>query len=45
LERIPPQLEAPSEAPEAAQTPADEAPRTQASPETEHVPWWRRIFG
>ena len=51
LERIPPQLEAPSEARESPQT-AEEAseraeprPDTVESQETVQRPWWRRVFG
>ena len=49
LERIPPQLEAPSEPPESLETPSDSAPNTPTplEPETPAVPrpWWRRWFG
>jgi hypothetical protein len=49
LERIPPQLEAPSEAPESPETPAEPRPSTTGPPEpetpTEQRPWWRRVFG
>jgi hypothetical protein len=50
LERIPPQLEAPSEARESPETPSGASPNTQASPEPETPteaarPWWRRVFG
>jgi chromosome segregation ATPase len=49
LERIP-AIEAPQEAPEAAETPSGASPNTQASPEPETPteaarPWWRRVFG
>ena len=44
LERIPPQLEAPSEPREAPETPSESAPNTTGPPETptEARPWWRR---
>jgi transposase-like protein len=49
LERIPPQLEAPSEPPESLETPSDSAPNTPTPPEPETPavprPWWRRWFG
>ena len=51
LERIPPQLEAPSEAREAPQTVEEETegaePRTATVESQEGVqrPWWRRWFG
>ena len=49
LERIPPQLEAPSEPPESPETPSDSAPNTTTPPEPETPaeprPWWRRWFG
>jgi hypothetical protein len=50
LERIPPQLAAPSEARESPETPSGASPNTQASPEPETPteaarPWWRRVFG
>jgi hypothetical protein len=51
LERIPPQLEAPSEARESPQTVEEETegaePRTATveSQEGEQRPWWRRWFG
>jgi hypothetical protein len=50
LERIPPQLEAPSEAPEAPET-VEEAPEaeprsaTGGAQEDARRPWWRRVFG
>jgi hypothetical protein len=52
LERIPPQLEAPSETSEAAET-ADEQQGRGEEPHTDRVesqegvqrPWWRRVFG
>jgi chromosome segregation ATPase len=50
LERIPPQLEAPSEARESPQTVEQEPERAQPRPTTvesqEPVqrPWWRRVF-
>jgi hypothetical protein len=51
LERIPPQLEASSEARESHQT-ADEQqgrgeprPATVESQESIQRPWWRRVFG
>jgi predicted transcriptional regulator len=44
LERIPPQLEAPSEPRESPET-ATEAPGRGEEPrDQEHVPWWRRWF-
>ena len=51
LERIPPQLEAPSEARESPQTVEEETGRAEPRPTTvesqEGVqrPWWRRVFG
>jgi hypothetical protein len=52
LERIPPQLEAPtapSEPRESPETPSKAAPDTSGPPEaetpTERVQWWRRMFG
>ena len=51
LERIPPQLEAPSEARESPQTTREEPERAEPRPATggtqEAVqrPWWRRVFG
>ena len=49
LERIPPQLEAPSEPPESLETPSDSAPNTATPLEPEKPavprPWWRRWFG
>jgi hypothetical protein len=52
LERIPPQLEAPSEARESPQTVEDEPegaePRAATEGTQEGVqrrPWWRRVFG
>ena len=49
LERIPPQLEAPSEARESPETPSEHLPSTTGSPEpetpTEPRPWWRRVLG
>jgi hypothetical protein len=49
LERIPPQLEAASEAQESPETPSEGGPSTAAPPEPETPaetrPWWRRIFG
>ena len=50
LERIPPQLEAPSEARESPQT-VEEADRAEPRPTTAEAqesaqrPWWRRVFG
>jgi hypothetical protein len=48
LERIP-QIEAPSEAPESPETPAEPRPSAAAPPEAEEPvdtrPWWRRMFG
>ena len=49
LERIPPQLEAPSEAPESSESPGprDDTP-TQAPAEAQEGvqrPWWKRMFG
>ena len=43
LERIPPQLEAPSEPRESPET-ATEAPGRGEPRDQEHVPWWRRWF-
>ena len=40
-----PQLEAPSEAPEARVTPSEPVPNTETPSEAERVPWWRRMFG
>src|SRR5215208_4947338 len=45
LERIPPQLEAPSEPPGDAEKNAAPRPGTPGPPETETRPWWRRMFG
>jgi hypothetical protein len=48
LERIPPQLEAPQEASEAAETVGEEAeprPSTGGAQEGVQRPWWRRVFG
>jgi hypothetical protein len=50
LERIPPQLEAPSEARESPQTVEEETgraerPTTVESQEGVQRPWWRRVFG
>jgi hypothetical protein len=51
LERIPPQLEAPSEARESPQTVEEEPERAEPRPATEGAqegvrrPWWRRMFG
>jgi len=45
LERIPPQLEAPSEPPGDAEKNAAPRPGTPGPPETETRPWWRRVFG
>ena len=51
LERIPPQLEAPSEARESPQTVegeperAEPRPATAAPQEPLQRPWWRRMFG
>jgi hypothetical protein len=42
LERIPPQLEAPSEPRESPETATEE--REVAQPSSERVPWWRRLF-
>jgi hypothetical protein len=44
LERIPPQLEAPSEAPESPET-ATEEPEVVDRPQGERRGWWRRMFG
>jgi hypothetical protein len=49
LERIPPQLGAPSEARESPETPSESAPNRTGPPEAERLaevrPWWRRFFG
>jgi len=52
LERIPPQLEAPSEARESPQTTREEPerareprPATGGTQEAVQRPWWRRVFG
>jgi excisionase family DNA binding protein len=48
LERIPPQLEAPSEPREGAESGAEGEERAETPPEQEAVaerPWWRRVFG
>jgi hypothetical protein len=49
LERIPPQLETPSEARASPETPPADAPSTSAPPEAQEPaeprPWWRRMFG
>jgi hypothetical protein len=51
LERIPPQLEAPSEERESPQTLEEEPERVESSSATEgsqegvQRPWWRRVFG
>ena len=51
LERIPPQLEAPSEARDSPQTVeeqpdrAEPRPATGAAQEGVRRPWWRRVFG
>jgi hypothetical protein len=51
VERIPPQLEAPSEAresPETASVDPDREPRSatgRAREEASERPWWRRVFG
>jgi hypothetical protein len=47
LERIPPQLEAPSESAKASETPAVPDPSGTGPPEpdSEALPWWRRLFG
>jgi hypothetical protein len=45
LERIPPQLEAPSETRESPETPAEESVEGAAPPEGGRRPWWRRLFG
>jgi hypothetical protein len=51
LERIPPQLEAPQEAPESPQTVEEEQGRgephsaTGGAQEGVRRPWWRRMFG
>jgi hypothetical protein len=51
LERIPPQLEAPSEARESPQTVEEEPERTEPRPDTGGAqegaqrPWWRRVLG
>ena len=42
LERIPPQLEAPSEPRESPETATEE--REVEQPSSERVPWWRRVF-
>jgi hypothetical protein len=52
LERIPPQLEAPTapaESRESPETPAEGRPSTTGAPEAQEPaeprPWWRRMFG
>jgi hypothetical protein len=51
LERIPPQIEAPQEAPESPETVEEEPERAEPRPatvesqETVQRPWWRRVFG
>jgi hypothetical protein len=51
LERIPPQLEAPQEATEAAKTVEEQQGRGEpysdapGAPEAVQRPWWRRVFG
>jgi len=50
LERIPPQLEAPSEARESPETVEEEPERAEPRPATGaqegmQRPWWRRILG
>jgi hypothetical protein len=51
LDRIPPQLEAPSEARESPETVEEEPERAEPNsamgeaPEATQSPWWRRIFG
>jgi hypothetical protein len=51
LERIPPQLEAPQEASEAAETVKEEPERAEPRPTTVGAqegarrPWWRRVVG
>ncbi len=37
--------ETPTEAPEARVTPSEPVPNTEAPPEAERVPWWRRMIG
>jgi len=47
LERIPPQLEAPSEPRESSETAteAEAEPRPAGGQEGAQRPWWRRVFG
>jgi hypothetical protein len=52
LERIPPQLEAPSETRESPQTVEEKPDRVESSSATggpqegvQRRPWWRRMFG
>jgi hypothetical protein len=52
LERIPPQLETPSEARESPQTAEEQPERAEPRPATgeaqegvQRRPWWRRVFG
>jgi hypothetical protein len=48
LERIPPQLEAPPEAPGSPETATEGRSGTTGPPETQEGvqrPWWRRVFG
>ena len=49
LERIPPQLEAPSEPSESSTEAPEPRPSTTGPPEAqepaERLPWWRRVFG
>ena len=44
LERIPPQLEAPSEPPEYPETATEQEPQTPG-PDEPRRSWWQRIFG
>jgi excisionase family DNA binding protein len=46
LERIPPQLEPPSEPSESPETATMDTDEGEPRPDIgEHVPWWRRMFG
>lgn len=45
LERIPPQLEAPSEAQDQAQEPSEGEAGVEDRGEPERRPWWQRLFG
>jgi len=45
IPEIEPPRETPSEAPEARVTPSGSVPNTEAPPEAERAPWWRRVFG